>query len=638
MTLLLDQISSPQDLNNFSLRELKEIAEQIRFRIMDVLSRTGGHLSSNLGIVELTIALHKAFNSPKDKLIFDVSHQSYTHKILTGRNLRFHTLRQFEGISGFTDPNESIHDHFFAGHAGNALSISLGMAKSRDLQGLSYHLLPILGDAALTCGLTLEAMNNIPKKLKNFIVILNDNAMAIAKNVGAITTILSRFFNSPTANHIYDELSEILSKIPGYGKTLSIQGNKIKESMKNLISTAPFFEQFGLSYVGPIDGHDIKKLIDTFEALKNQERPTLVHVLTVKGQGMKRAISNPIPYHGAKPFDRQTGEFLHPKNPNPTFPKIFGKHLLHLAEKDPSIVAVTPAMPVGSCLDAFMKKYPNRCIDVGIAEGHSVTYASGIAHPKNLKVIVCIYSTFLQRAFDNIYHDVCIQKSPLIFAIDRAGLASGDGVTAQGIYDIGFLNAMPNIVIVQPRDGHVLKELLESAFEWNLPTAIRYPNLKTTVYEEKKIEKRSLGKGEVLSKGKEVTLIALGHMVDLALETKELLLSKGIEATVIDPVFIKPLDEALFAKYLLKSKVVVTLEEHSLKGGLGSIINSFAITQQSSSQPSILNFGIADICVPHGDYKELLEKFGLHKERIAKHIENSLSKASNCLLSSCDSL
>ena len=633
MIHLLDQISSPQDLKRFSIDELKEVAEQIRFRIMDVLSRTGGHLSSNLGIVELTIALHKAFNSPEDKLIFDVSHQSYVHKILTGRNKCFHTLRQSEGISGFTDPNESIHDHLFAGHAGNALSISLGMAKNRDLQGFSYHLLPILGDAALTCGLTLEAMNNIPKKLKNFIVILNDNAMAIAKNVGAITNILSRFFNSPTANHIYDELSEILSKIPGYGKTLAIQGNKIKESMKNLISTAPFFEQFGLSYVGPIDGHDIKKLIDTFEALKNQEKPTLVHVLTVKGQGMKRAISNPIPYHGAKPFDRTTGEFLLPKNPEPTFPKVFGKHLLHLAEKDSSIVAVTPAMPVGSCLDAFMKRYPNRCIDVGIAEGHSITYASGMAYLKNLKVIASVYSTFLQRAFDNIYHDVCIQKSPLIFAIDRAGLASGDGVTAQGIYDISFLNAMPNMVITQPRDGHVLKELLESAFDWNLPTAIRYPNLKTKVYEGKKIKKRPLGKGEVLVEGKEVTFIALGHMINLALETKELLFLKGIEATVIDPIFIKPLDETLLKKYFLKSKVIVTLEEHALKGGLGSIINSFAITHPFPFLPSILNFGINDTCVPHGDYKMLLKKFGLHKEIIAKHIENHLSKASNPLFS-----
>jgi len=591
---------------------------------LDVLAKIGGHLSSNLGIVELTIALHRVFDSPFDKLIFDVGHQCYPHKILTGRNLRFPTIRQTDGLSGFTDPRESVHDHFYAGHAGNALSLALGLAKNRDLRRENYHVLPIIGDAALTCGLTLEAMNNVPKTLKKFIVVLNDNAMAIAKNVGAITNILSRFFNSPTANHIYDELTAILSKVPGHGKTLVLQGNRVKESLKNLISTAPFFEQFGLNYVGPIDGHNIKKLIDTFKSLKNQDSPTLVHVLTTKGKGMKNAIESPIPYHGAKPFDRTTGEFHLTQNTQPTFPKVFGKHLLTMAEKDPSVTAVTPAMPVGSCLDAFMRRFPDRCIDVGIAEGHSIAYAGGISSGGNLKVIACVYSTFLQRALDNVYHDVCVQKAPVIFAIDRAGLATGDGVTAQGLYDISFLHAMPNMVITQPRNGDMLKSLLESAFEWNLPTAIRYPNLKTT--EGKNIvNKIPFGKGEVIAQGKDLTVIALGHMVDTALKMRELLLLKEIEAAVIDPIFIKPLDDALLKSYFSRSSGIVTLEEHALQGGMGSLINSFILREGFGHLPT-WNFGVPDDFVSHGSYPQLLKKVGISPENMAQQILNTFPK------------
>lgn len=615
MTEFLKRLTHPQELKAFSTDNLKSLAQEIRVRIMDVLSETGGHLSSNLGIVELTLALHTVFNSPKDRFIFDVGHQSYVHKLLTGRNSRFLSLRQTDGLSGFMHPPESPHDPFYSGHAGNALSLALGVAKNRDLRRQDEMILPILGDAALTCGLTLEAMNNIPRKLKKFIVVLNDNAMSISKNVGAITNILSRFFNSPTANNIYEELTDILSKVPGYGDFLAEKGNKMKESMKNLISTAPFFEQFGLSYVGPIDGHDIDKLIDTFEALKDVDHPTLVHVLTVKGQGMKNAIMDPTPYHGAKPFDRMTGEFHPPKNTSPTFPKIFGKQILKMAEEDPNIVAITPAMPVGSCLDPFMKRYPHRCIDVGIAEGHSVTYAGGVAHGGKLKVVATVYSSFLQRAFDNIYHDVCIQNSPFVFAIDRAGLATGDGVTAQGLYDISYLSAMPNMVITQPRNGHLLKELLESAFDWQRPTAIRYPNLKTEE-SDAPIEKRELGKGEVLREGKEVVIVALGHMVDIALKAHSLLLERGACATVIDPIFIKPLDEALLRETFEKADLVITIEEHALIGGLGSLVNTF-ILKENLGHLRVKNFGLPDTLIEHGSHQDLLEKYGITPELIA---------------------
>ena len=598
MTPLIDTINDPKKLKILSIVELKELAKKIRKRIIDVVSVNGGHLSSNLGVVELSLALHFVFDSPKDQIIFDVGHQSYVHKILTGRNKRLNTLRQTAGISGFTSPEESAHDHFYAGHAGNALSLALGVAKNRDLQEKEAHIIPLLGDASLTCGLTLEAMNNIPKNLSKFIIILNDNAMSISKNVGAIKSILDCFHKTSQADNFY------------------------KQSKENLATTAPFFEQFGLNYIGPIDGHDLSTLIETFKTLKNLQTPTLVHILTIKGQGMKNAINNPTSYHGAKPFNPITGEFYSSKSHQTSFPKVFGKQMLFLGKKYSDLVAVTPAMPVGSCLNAFMKRYPDRCIDVGIAEGHATTYAAGIGANKKTKVIACIYSTFIQRAFDNIYHDVCVQKSPVIFAIDRAGLACGDGVTAQGIFDIAYLNAMPGLIITQPRDGHTLKELLESALTWENPVAIRYPNL-STEESNTPTNKRLIGKGEILSEGQDIVIIALGHMCSMALDVKKCLLKNHINPMVIDPVFIKPLDAELLFSAFTRAKLIVTIEEHSIKGGLGSIINDF-ILQKGFSQAKVLNFGIPDRLIPHGSHKDLLETLGLSKENISAMIVNKL--------------
>ena len=625
MRSILGRISQPWELKKLSFYELRFLAEEIRDRIMDVLSTTGGHLSSNLGIVELTLALHYVFDSPRDKFIFDIGHQTYVHKLITGRNSCFPSLRQGGGLSGFSYPPESLHDHFYSGHAGNALSLSLGMAKNRDIQKKDAMILPILGDAALTCGLTLEAMNNVPRKIKKFLIILNDNAMSISKNVGAITNILSQVFNGSTANNNYRELIDIISKIPGYEKISSRQEDRITELIKNLTSTAPFFEQFGLSYVGPIDGHDIKKLIETLKGLKNIDRPTIVHVLTVKGQGMKNAINDPTPYHGAKPFNRSTGEFYPSKSTSPTFPKIFGNHLLKMADLDPTIVAITPAMPVGSCLDAFMKKYPSRCIDVGIAEGHAIAYAGGMGHEGKVKVIACVYSSFLQRAFDNIYHDVCIQNAPIVIAIDRGGLATGDGMTAQGLFDISYLNAMPGIVIAQPRNGHVLKELLESAFDYQKTIAIRYPNL-VTYEEDSLVKKRDFGKGEVLAQGDEVVMISLGHMNEVALNARELLAKKRILATIVDPIFIKPLDETLLKSMIKDAELVITIEEHSLQGGLGSIINNFMMNHGLGRIP-VKNFGIPDQLIEHGNYNTLLEKYKVTPEAIEEAVLAQLSIA-----------
>ena len=615
---ILPRIKEPKDLKSLSPLTLNQLSSEIRKRIIEIMSTNGGHLASNLGSVELTIALHKVFNSPQDKLIWDVSHQTYVHKLLTGRNDQFHTIRKYKGLCGFSHPKESPHDHFLAGHAGTALSLALGVAKNRDLTDQGEHVIPIIGDATLTCGMSLEALNNVPRDLKKFIVILNDNAMSISKNVGAITRILSRLLSNPTANKIYHELDTIVSKIPSYGAMLAKQGHKITESLKNLVSPAVFFEQYGLYYVGPVDGHDIKKLTETFEALKDLEWPVVVHVLTNKGQGMEEAIKNPVSYHGAKPFDVGTGKFLPATQTKPTFPRVFGTHILKMAEKDPTIVAVTPAMSAGSMLDDFMKKFPDRCLDVGIAEGHSVTFCGGLVYGRKMKVVASLYSTFLQRAFDNLFHDVCLQELPVVFAIDRAGLAGPDGSTHNGIYDISFLNAMPNMVISQPRNGHLLQELLESSFSWERPAAIRYPNM-VTEDSDAPLMQRQLGKSEILSAGDDVLIIGLGHMVYTGMKVKELLRDIGVNATVLDPIFVKPLDTEMLCQLLLTHQKIVTIEEHSLVSGMGSIINNYLITQ-GYSNIQVSNFGIPETFVEQGSHAELMNELGLTPEKIFQRI------------------
>jgi 1-deoxy-D-xylulose-5-phosphate synthase len=616
---ILPTIHSPEDLKQLPFADLDLLAQEIRQRIIEVLSINGGHLASNLGVVELTLALHRVFNSPEDKFIWDVSHQTYVHKLLTGRQSNFNRIRQHKGLCGFSHPKESSHDHFHAGHAGTALSLASGVAKNRDLTKRKEYVIPIIGDATLTCGMSLEALNNLSRDMKRFIVILNDNNMSISKNVGAITHILSRLLSNPTTNKIYQELDSIVSKIPSFGTALSKHGHKFTESLKNLVSPAAFFEQYGLAYIGPIDGHDIKKLVDALEGVKNSQWPVILHVLTNKGQGMDEATKNPTSYHGAKPFSRDTGKFLPNPSPLPTFPKIFGAHILKMAENDPSIVAVTPAMSAGSCLDEFIQKFPDRCLDVGIAESHAVTLAGGIAYGGKMKVVVSIYSTFLQRAFDNLFHDVCLQELPVIFAIDRAGISGPDGSTHHGIYDISFLNAMPNMVIAQPRNGHILKELLESAFSWKRPTAIRYPNATTTESDEP-LRDRELGKGEIIVQGQDLLIIALGQMNGVAIKTRELLLAQGIQATILDPIFIKPLDSDLLCELLLTHQKIVTLEEHSVISGMGSIINNFLIKNRYSNV-QVLNLGIPETFVDHGSNSELLAELGLTPEKITHQIK-----------------
>ncbi|NGX62750.1 MAG: 1-deoxy-D-xylulose-5-phosphate synthase [Candidatus Anoxychlamydiales bacterium] len=621
---MLNEITNPKDIKKLSIEELDILADEIRNRIIEVLSKNGGHLASNLGIVELTLALHFVFNSPYDKFIFDVSHQCYTHKLLTGRNKYFDTIRQFKGLCGFSNAKESIHDHFQLGHAGSALSLALGLSKNRDLLNRDEYVIPIIGDATLTNGLALEALNNIDETTKKFIVILNDNKMSISKNVGNIKNILSRFLSNPISNKMYSDIQNALEKIPNVGKFLANQGKKITGSIKNLVSPATFFEHLNLSYIGPIDGHNIKKMIDTFEKVKNLDRPIIIHVLTTKGKGMAKAISNPTSYHGVKPFDQLTGEFL--KKSKLTFPKVFGKHLLKMATEDPNIVIINPAMLAGSSLTEFSETFPDRCMDVGIAEGHALTTAGGLALNKNLKVVVSIYSTFLQRALDNLFQDICLQDTPVIFAIDRAGLSGPDGSTHHGIYDIGFLNAMPNMIITQPRDANVLKELLNSVFDWKRPTAIRYPNMETQEI-EKPLIKRNIHSYDILNEGKDILIIAIGHMYKTAFEIKEILQKERLNPTIVDPIFIKPLNEDLFRKLVSTHKHIITLEEHSIQCGFGSIFNDFII--QNNLKNRVLNFALPDRFIEHGGYTDLMKDLKLDAESISKKILDTILEKQN---------
>lgn len=591
--------------------ELKKLATELRQKIIEVVSVNGGHLSSNLGVVELTIALHKVFNSPDDKLIFDTSHQIYTHKLLTGRFDQFEGIRKQDGLYGFSAPHESEHDHFYAGHAATALSLALGCANGDN------YTVPIIGDAAFTCGLTYEALDNIPQDLKRFIIILNDNGMSIAKNVGAISEVLSRLLNAPNANRFYHETANFLRKIPSIGETLARAGKKIKESAKTLInSEAPFFEHFNLAYVGPVDGHNIDELIETLESVKSLDKPTLIHVKTVKGFGMPSAEKAPVAYHGAKPFDPETGEFA-PSKACATFPKVFGKHVQEMAEHDDQICVISPATPHGTCVAAFGESFPERFYDVGIAEGHAVTFAAGLAYQKK-KPIVSIYATFLQRAFDNVFHDVCIQNLPVIFAIDRAGISGGDGITHHGIYDISFLSAMPNLTIAQPRNGQVLCELMQSAFDYGGPVAIRYPNL-TTAPAQAPIKNRAKGRGEILAQGQNIAIIALGHMCDIALEARQKLQAEGLNITVVDPIFIKPLDTDLLHNLAMTHSTLITLEEHLVTGGLGSLINSY-VTQNGCKDTTVINLGISDEPIHPGSHSTILQKLGLDAASIANQI------------------
>jgi len=614
---ILDSINTPADLKSLSIAELKILAEEIREFIIRTVSQTGGHLAPNLGAVELTLALHYVFDAPTDKIIWDVGHQSYTHKIITGRKDKFHTLRQYGGISGFPSRDESEYDVFGTGHAGTSISAALGIAVARDLKGEDYKVIAVIGDGALTAGMAYEGLNQLGFLKTDMIVVLNDNQMSISKNVGGMSSHLSRIAISPVYRRLKDKIWEMLNELPTTVSEPAIDlMRRIKESIRSLAGQTTVFEELGISYVGPIDGHDLEQLIDTFKRVKRLRGPYFVHVITQKGYGYRPATYDPTTYHGPGPFDPDTGELI--KGGTTTYSEVLGKTLAELAENNPHIVGITAAMLTGTGLQYFKERFPERCFDVGIAEQHAVTFSAGLA-TQGMRPVCAIYSTFLQRGYDQLIHDVAIQKLPVVFVIDRAGIVGGDGVTHQGMFDLSYLRVIPNIIVMAPKDGDEFRDMLLTAIEYEAgPVAIRYPKASVGKIDwQRKPEKIEIGKAEVLQLGKTANIVAIGSMVTPALEAAEILKSKGYDVGVINARFVKPLDTRVLQD--IADRPIITVEENTLRGGFGT-----AVREVLTSNTPILNIGIEDEFVRHGARSKLLQIYGLTGEAIADRVATFL--------------
>ena len=608
MGALLETIQSPADLKCLSFAQMAELAEEIRGFLIHTLSKTGGHLGPNLGVVELTLALHAVFNTPEDKLLFDVSHQAYIHKILTGRLDRFSTIRQPGGLNGFMLRTESEHDCFGAGHAGTALSAALGMAVARDLAGGNENVIAVAGDAAFTNGISFEALNNIAEQTKRMIIVLNDNEWSIDRNVGAI----ARYFHKIVTNEHYQQLHEsarrIVQKIGG--KTAVTLARRAEEAAKSILWPSILFEEFGLEYFGPIDGHNLPLLVETFKFLKAADHPVLLHVLTQKGRGYQPALEGQKKFHGLGPYDAETGNTK--AAGLPTYSEVFAKTLVELANKNDRIVAITAAMPNGTGLDHFRPHHPKRYFDVGIAEEHAVVFAAGMA-TRGYRPVCAIYSTFLQRAYDPIIHDVCLQKLPVVFCMDRGGLSGDDGPTHHGLFDISYLRGIPEIVLMAPKDEDELADMMATAVQLPGPSAIRYPR-GTVAGVERKAEPQILtvGKAEVIEDGSDVAILGLGPMISLARELGIRLERDGFSAAVINPRFIKPLDRAMLEVYARRVAAFVTFEDHVKMGGFGSAV--IEALEEMGCQVPVVRIGWPDQFIEHGKIDDLRAKYGLTVE------------------------
>ncbi|MFK7911644.1 MAG: 1-deoxy-D-xylulose-5-phosphate synthase [Akkermansiaceae bacterium] len=603
---LLSQINDPEDVKALPADRLDDLCEEIRHTLIHSLSKTGGHLGPNLGVVELTTALHRVFDSPDDKFLFDVSHQGYVHKMLTGRADKINTIRTPGGLNGFLLRTESEHDCYGAGHAGTALSAALGMASARDLKDDDNHVVAVAGDAAFTCGPTLEALNNIADTTKKFIVVLNDNEWSIDRNVGAIAKYFNALQTHSTFSSVRHKAAEFVEKIGG--KSVRKIAHKIERNAKNLILPNVLFEKFGLRYYGPIDGHDLPLLIRTFEYLKEQDEPVILHIITEKGRGYEPALENPGKFHGLGTYKIEDGSTA--AADNPTYSELFGRAVTDFAKKDKTITAITAAMPGGTKLEVFKKELPERYFDVGIAEEHAALFACGHA-TQGLRPFLAIYSTFMQRAIDMIIHDMALQNLPVRMCMDRGGLSGDDGPTHHGLFDIAYLRGIPNIIHMQPKDEDEFIDML-----WTManhddgPTAIRYPR-GAGIGKKPKDEPALLeiGKGEVIQDGNDIAIISLGHMYETAIETKDKLEAQGHSVAVINPRFIKPLDATLILEYARKCRVVITMEDHVLNNGFGAGVVEL-LSDEKVNTP-VERIGWPDSFVDHGKVEELREKHGL---------------------------
>ncbi|MEE8205650.1 MAG: 1-deoxy-D-xylulose-5-phosphate synthase [Nitrospinaceae bacterium] len=599
MSRLLDGINGPQDLKKLKKEDLPALAAEIRETLLSTISKTGGHLGSNLGVVELTLAMHYVFDSPRDKFVWDVGHQSYVHKLLTGRRERFHTLRQYDGLSGFTKREENEHDHWNCGHGGTSISAALAFAKARDLKKEDNEVVAVIGDGSLTAGMAFEGLNHTGHLKSNMIVILNDNEMSISTNVGGMSAHLSQIMTGQVMRTIKGQIDEMLQSIPGVGKDISHFAHKIDDAIKGVFIPGRLFEDLGFRYVGPLDGHDTDTLIENLEDLKGQKGPTLVHVITRKGKGYKIAEEKAEIWHGASPFDIETGTFLKKKS-NPAYTAVFADALIDLAKQDEKILGITAAMPSGTGISKFGKAFPDRTFDAGMAEQHAVDFAGGLAL-EGFRPVIAIYSTFLQRAYDQVVHDICIMNIPVTFAMDRAGIVGEDGATHQGLYDIAYLRTLPNMVVMAPKDENELRHMLKTAVYHPGPAAVRYPRgAGLGVPLDPEMKELEIGKGEVLQDGNDIALIAYGHMVPPAQDLARSLEGEGLSVAVINARFVKPLDTDLICRYARSAKCLVTLEEHSLQGGFGSAVLEEINEHVPEKNVLVKCIGAADRVIEHG--------------------------------------
>lgn len=622
----ITSIKDPTFLKKCTKKELEEIAKEIRHFLIEKLSVTGGHLGPNLGVVELTLVLHQLFDSPKDKFIWDVGHQAYVHKILTGRADQFDQLRQYKGLCGFPKRSESKHDVWETGHSSTSLSAAMGMAVARDLKGTDEAIIPIIGDGALTGGMALEALNHIGHEQKDLIVILNDNEMSIAPNVGALHNVLGRMRTAGKYQKAKDELEMLIKRIPAFGGRLAATAERVKDSLKYLLVSGMFFEEMGFTYLGPVDGHDLDDLATNMKYARKTKGPVLVHVITKKGKGYAPAENDAKgTWHGLGPYKIESGEVV--KNPGPpSYSGVFAETLKKIARDDDRVVALTAAMPGGTKLDLFAKEFPDRMIDVGIAEQHATTMAAGLA-TQGLKPVFAVYSTFLQRGYDQVVHDVCRQNLNVMFAIDRSGLVGADGETHQGVFDLSYLRHVPNMTILSAKDENELQHMIYTAVNYDDgPIAVRYPRGNGYgIKMDTELKKLPIGKWEILKPGSDLSILTFGTMVPVAMEAAERLEKDGIHVEVVNAMSIKPLDEVMLHELAIKNRPILTLEEAALQGGFGSAVLEFFHENKYHSMV-VERMGIPDRFIEHGSVSKLLEEIGLTSDQVVRRVEQNVSR------------
>jgi 1-deoxy-D-xylulose-5-phosphate synthase len=613
---LLGTISNPQDLKKLSPELLDQVAREIREKIITTVAKTGGHLAPSLGVVELTIALHYVFNTPKDKIVWDVGHQAYAHKLLTGRQGQFHTLRQYGGISGFPKRSESPYDSFDTGHSSTSVSGALGMACGRCLHRECSRVIAVIGDGALTAGLAFEGLNNAGDLHKNLVVVLNDNGMSISPNVGALSSFFSRKLTGRTMVFLKKQVEYLLRSFPGIGEDLLAWAKKSEEAMKGFFTPGMLFEAMKFNYLGPVKGHRLDHLIETFQNVRNLDGPVLVHVLTTKGKGYLPAETDPTGFHGLGKFDPDTGVAQKSVSEVPSYTQVFGETLVRLAQENKNVAAITAAMPDGTGLVDFRSKFPDRFFDVGICEQHAVTFSAGMAL-EGMRPVATIYSTFLQRAYDQVLHDVCLQNLPVVFALDRGGIVGEDGETHQGLFDLSFLRSLPNMVLMAPKDEDELRHMLYTAVEHPGPIAIRYPRGQGVGVDfSPKLHRLPIGKAEVVREGEDLLILAIGASVYPSLKASEELEKQGYQVTVVNARFVKPLDESLILNLAARRGRVLTVEENVLHGGFGSAV--VELLMDRGLLVPVKRLGIPDIFVEHGSPSILREKYGLDAQGITQ--------------------